>query len=894
MFTHSLQNKFWYLATLLISVIFLASCTKPKPIIIIPQAKKPEKISIESCVVQMQNGADSTKTLDLYPGDGINFNDQGEVVLDENGKEDLSKRIKLVVRPTPLDAGLDDLVWETNSSNIEIDAKTGEIKVPKTAIPENTATVSVSLPEPNAQGEKVTDSCTITIRNKAVFVNSIDIFNEKGENSTNKKIQVERNKNYQLIAIGSNSSGLANSTEILWSVAAGANGVTVNEKTGLVSISGSATLNKEVILTAKSKADSNVSATVKIEPIANIKVDQVLVDHPIVNFVAGIESSQDIFVAVRPNDAFNLALQEPSLSSTQGTGISVSKISDNKYKISATSATKIGDSHTITFESKENSSKTATVRVNIIQKPVKVTAISMDKTQAQVNASPLLINSSNYGFPDTRREQMDLKIRIEPANATNKNILWSSSDQNIVKVGDGHLQAVGVGTAVITATSQSNTDLKIERTVTVVEGVKVTELKPIEYSEGFILYGEDPSQEKPRLVAKIVPEDATNKKVTWISTDPSVITLSENADSSYTINTKGQGGKTVIIAVTQDGKKVQKLTINTASLGFASAKFSPPISVPVGANNTSTQLNQSFSMAKTELVFSLWKEVYDFAVTKKKVGGALVNQRIDGGAIYTFKSTGNIGNKNPSASYSHPVASLGYEDALVFCNAMTEYYNYKKKLTGANKLAPYYLISNQPIRDANAYKTANIRENSVNNKGFRLPTEAEWELMARLTTETHSGYALPSRTAIVNGKSYNFLKNTRASGERNQVIAAKVAWYKANSAQTGSQYSAYPVASLKPNDMGLFDMSGNISEWIYGVGTFGSDNTNVVYQKGGRYDSAIVKTGSEPTPIIGPTADVLRNEQLIAVGAKKAEALSSSEMPRYNIGIRLVRNIDNN
>jgi eukaryotic-like serine/threonine-protein kinase len=77
-----------------------------------------------------------------------------------------------------------------------------------------------------------------------------------------------------------------------------------------------------------------------------------------------------------------------------------------------------------------------------------------------------------------------------------------------------------------------------------------------------------------------------------------------------------------------------------------------------------------------------------------------------------------------------------------------------------------------------------VMSNPDKRKGYRLPTDSEWEYSCRAGAATE----------------YSF-------GER-WVLLEKYGWYVKNSLN-----GAQPVGSLKPNDLGLFDLHGNISEW---------------------------------------------------------------------------------
>jgi len=173
----------------------------------------------------------------------------------------------------------------------------------------------------------------------------------------------------------------------------------------------------------------------------------------------------------------------------------------------------------------------------------------------------------------------------------------------------------------------------------------------------------------------------------------------------------------------------------------------------------------------------------------------------------TIRGYGNVMGVNPSQfskNTNRPVERVSWYDAIDYCMKLTE-------LTFSPGNA-VYSMSNRvtaPISGTGTPGIQSISSASVtatwNRIGYRLPTEAEWEYAAR------GGNDSPGNFAYAGGNDPN-----------------AVAWYNetVKSRPSGDQ-ATQPVGSKQPNGLGIYDMSGNVSEWVWDLfDSYKSTNPN--------------------------------------------------------------------
>lgn len=263
-----------------------------------------------------------------------------------------------------------------------------------------------------------------------------------------------------------------------------------------------------------------------------IKVESVSLNSTSLTIVEG--ESQSLIATVSPSTATNKAVIWSSSNSSVATV-------DDRGTVTAIAP----GTATITAKS-DDGGKTATCSVKVNTKVYPVESVFLDKTTAEI----------------TEGETLTLTATIKPENATNKNVIWSSSNEEVATVKNGVVTAIKEGEATITA---KTADGGKTATCNVIVNPKTVSVTGVDLNKTSIELGEG---DKTTLLATIFPENATNKNVLWSSSDDNIITVNNGELTAIS------PGNAIVYAETEDGGFVAKCNVTVKGIKFQNTVIS--------------------------------------------------------------------------------------------------------------------------------------------------------------------------------------------------------------------------------------------------------------------------------------------------------------------------------
>lgn len=211
--------------------------------------------------------------------------------------------------------------------------------------------------------------------------------------------------------------------------------------------------------------------------------------------------------------------------------------------------TAISEGTAIISVTTEDGGYKASCEINVLKSFVSVTGVSLDKNNVELKEG----------------ENTKLSATITPSDASNKNVSWSSSNPEIATVdNNGKVIAISEGTAAITVTTDDG-NYKANCVVVVTRNEEAVDPNPSEIKvTGVTVTPTEKSLkvgENTKLSATVTPSNATNKSVSWTSSDSSVASVDDNGNVTAISN-----GTVIITVTTEDGNYKAISTINVVDI----------------------------------------------------------------------------------------------------------------------------------------------------------------------------------------------------------------------------------------------------------------------------------------------------------------------------------------
>jgi len=735
---------------------------------------------------------------------------------------------------SPDNATNKNVTWESTIPTVATVSETGEV----TALTVGTTTIRVTTVNGG-----ISAYCTVTVSNVAVPVTSVTL-DRTTIGTGNTPFYVGADPITLTAAIEPSN---ATNQNVRWTsdnlaVATVENGVVTGVGSGTAKITATAFDNPKYFDTC--------SVMVKVVPVSGVKLAENLL-------IPKIGDTVTLTATLIPSNAIKKTVQWTNSDNT------VATITTNDLTATVTAIAAKSTTITVTVDGIFSARCTVTVAIP-------VTGITLNKRTLSLEKNA----------PET------LIATVAPPTATNKKVTWKSSNDKIATVSDGLVTAKDFGTATITVTADDNTNTNTngvnffdQCTVTVrcpVTGVTLNK------SATKILVGS-----KDTLTATVSPSEATNKNVTWESSDDTIATVSANGlNASVTAVKKGTATITATaVDDTNKKKAICEVTVPvTYTVTFDSKggffNNNPEEGIITKTVEEKTKVDEPTKPKKSEDTFNGWysdlnsQTQYNFKtqdVTRNITLSAKWIPKVEMVSI----TGGEFSMGSPNATPPWPINEqpqhnvrlsdfkMGkYEVTQELYEAVMgtnpSYFQGTRKPTDwevqeqrpveqvswydaivfCNKLSiaegkdPAYKISGEtdPIKwgAVPAPSSNNATWDAVtiitDSNGYRLPTEAQWEYACRAGTTTAFN---TGDTAGIN-----------------------TGWYGPSTGALGNSDSRTHQVGLKlANNWGLYDMHGNVYEWCWDwykdnayntgqqiVDPTGPDSGTARVRRGGCYD----------------------------------------------------------
>ena len=406
-------------------------------------------------------------------------------------------------------------------------------------------------------------------------------------------------------------------------------------------------------------------------------------------------------------------------------------------------------------------------------------------------------------------QQLSLSATVAPGNATPNTVYWSSTDASVATVsGDGTVTAVATGECDILATCVDK--VAICHVTVVNPRVTIT----LDTHEARLL-----PNHTLTLTATCSPIDVdlavtssnlgvaiprfVNGTIMVVGVAEGTATITVNAADGW-----GNPDECVVTVYTELGDTNCDGYINIADVTELIDYLLSGDASQINQANADTDQNGSVNIADvTELIDYLlnghwsWEELQRQTETFTVNGVTFTMVAVEGGT-FTMGASEDDADAYDNEKPAHQVVLSSYSiGETEVTQALWQ------AVMGSNPSSFTGDLS-RPVERVSWNDCQNFitKLNELTGKNFRLPTEAEWEFAARGGNQSQ-GYKYSGSNTI-----------------------GDVAWYYDNSYAMGSNssdFGTHAVATKTPNELGLYDMSGNVYEWCQDLWSYYSSESQI-------------------------------------------------------------------
>ena len=482
----------------------------------------------------------------------------------------------------PTNATNKTVTWSSSNNSIATVDNNGKVS----AIAEGTATITAK------SANNKTATCAVTVRLNEIAVESISL------NKTELSMAIGENEVLTATITPNNATGTVAWVSLQQSVA------TVDNNGKVTALATGTTI---IIVTAGGKT---ATCTVTVQP-NEIPVESISLNKTELTLEVG--ENEVLTATITPGNATGAVTWTSSQESVA--------IVDNNGKVTAlaTGTTII----TVTA-----GGKNATCVITVHPNEINVESISLNETSLA-----LIVG-----------DEFTLTATILPNNATNQNVVWTSSNTSVANVVNGELTAIAAGTATITATTEDGNkiatcEVSVDNAVVDVESISLNKTSLA------LIVGNNFT-----LTATILPNNATNQNVVWTSSNTSVANVVNGVVTAVaagtTTITATADGKTATCQVSVDNAviDVESISLNETSLALI-----------VGNNFTLTATILPLDATNQNVVWTSSDNtkvsVVNGVLTAIAAGTATITAQADGKSttctvtVYTIVTSGQTGGR---------------------------------------------------------------------------------------------------------------------------------------------------------------------------------------------------------------------------------------------------------